>query len=61
MDREPFHPGLDHPRDTLADGTDAYDDDFGAGGADDHEGPRMGVVVWLVAFALIVAIGLTLR
>lgn len=60
MKREPFHPGLDHPRDTLADGTEAQGDDFGAEGADTPEGPRIGPVVSLVAFALIVMIGLAL-
>jgi len=47
MKREPFHPGLDHPRDTLTDGTEAQGDDFEAEEPESDEGPRMCLVVAL--------------
>lgn len=60
MKREPFHPGLDHPRDTLPDGTEVQGDDFETEDPERDEGPRVSLVVALGAFALIVTIGLTL-
>jgi hypothetical protein len=61
MEREPFHSGLDHPRDTLPDGTEVQGDDFEAEDPENDEGPRMGLVVALGAFVLIITIGLTMR
>lgn len=61
MKREPFHPGLDHPRDTLADGSELQEDDFATEGTEWDTGPRIGPVVALMAFALVVVIGLALQ
>lgn len=55
-----YHAGRDYHHDALEDDTEAQDDDFGIWDTERDEGPRMGVLAALAAFALLLAIGLAL-